>query len=447
MSPEKEPQKPASDPSLGASQDSAATSETEIDIAILIVDFDQGYAQLLIDAPRRQCSSWDLHYARTPAVAFEMARQARYTAIVLNPGSREDDEPAKCVARVRARLENVPLVLLFGRENEQTVQLCHHQEIEAFFYKSELKIDLLIDALTAIIDARAPVPIRTKEFTPQYGPENTASDGLAQRRQSPRYLLSKPLLAVPILPGKRLDWKYRVEGFTSDVSRTGIGFECKAKKPLDSKTLLIGVENDRGCLNYAVADVRFKSAVGATTRVGAEFVRGEGDLLDAASLMPAFDSERLCFSTGLSDDVLKQWSSLGILRPTVLDWMQVCPSCHALPTYRTGCPQCGSAKLISSRFIHHFACAYVGPDERFARQGQIVCPKCHARKLVIGADYENLPGPFKCLECSWSDTLAEQIAQCLRCGKRYPARMSTVQELVGYYVDRLDPLALFTASE
>ena len=42
-------------------------------------------------------------------------------------------------------------------------------------------------------------------------------------------------------------------------------------------------------------------------------------------------------------------------------------------------------------------------------------------EVFVGADFENFAGPYRCLDCGWSDSELLQIAQCLHCRYRFPA--------------------------
>ena len=80
--------------------------------------------------------------------------------------------------------------------------------------------------------------------------------------------------------------------------------------------------------------------------------------------------------------------------------------------------------------------------KEFDQGDELVCPKCRQRKLVIGADFEYLSGPYQCLDCNWSDTQLELVGQCQACELRFPIQQAVEEELIGYHVHRLDPLAL-----
>ena len=102
----------------------------------------------------------------------------------------------------------------------------------------------------------------------------------------------------------------------------------------------------------------------------------------------------------------------------------------------------GSSRTDAIQLIHHFACAHVAPAFDYESSGQLVCPKCRARDLIVGTDFEHLNGPHQCLECEWSDVDVALIGECLKCGQRFPGKEAHEQYVVQYHVDRLDPLAL-----
>jgi hypothetical protein len=180
--------------------------------------------------------------------------------------------------------------------------------------------------------------------------------------------------------------------------------------------------------------------------MGAQFSEGERDWIREENLMPALNRPDFRYSTKLPADVLAKWCHVGIMRPMLFDWILACPECQGLPTFRMGCPNCGSSRLGRSQLIHHFACAHVGFVPDFEGDGEIVCPKCRTRRLVVGTDFEYLGGPHRCIDCKWSGTELVQVAQCVACGLRFPSHEAHEMELIGYHVERLDPLALLNSA-
>jgi hypothetical protein len=265
-------------------------------------------------------------------------------------------------------------------------------------------------------------------------------------RRFPRKVLRNPLLGIPILPDGSPDWEHRRVGAAVDVSQGGMGIELECGENLDATGMVVVVQGPAGPVGCAGLEFRHARRIGpGRIQVGGQFGGLAHEILRPENLVPAFHAASLEMSLGLPRELLEQWERIGILTSFLYDRVQLCPKCRALPTFRQGCPSCGSARLGNQKLIHHYACAHVGLVANFESTGGLVCPKCRTRRLVVGADYEYLTGPYQCLDCHWSDSELEQVGQCLRCGFRFPGRKAHVEELRAYRVNQLDPLALLAA--
>jgi hypothetical protein len=181
-------------------------------------------------------------------------------------------------------------------------------------------------------------------------------------------------------------------------------------------------------------------------RIGGRFAPPEEDLLRWENLLPTLQPSTYHFQTGLPSETLHKWVQIGVFQPFLADRQLLCPRCHALPTFRRGCRHCGSVHIANHQLIHHFACAHVGFTQDFYQGGVIICPKCRTHNLVVGADFEYLQGPYRCLDCNWSDTELETVGYCLACQWRFALHQAWEEELIGYHVNRLEPLALIGAT-
>ncbi len=135
------------------------------------------------------------------------------------------------------------------------------------------------------------------------------------------------------------------------------------------------------------------------------------------------------------------------MKRIVLDRVLLCPSCNAVPTFRFGCRKCQSGRLEQPFLVHHFACAHVGPLKDFETDVSLKCPKCQTKHLIAGTDFEYSPAEHTCLDCGWKDFELEQTGHCLNCESRFPIHKAVEQELVGYYAEQLDSLALVSGLE
>lgn len=376
--------------------------------------------------------------------------QEAFDAILLELSLPDSDE-LSAVSIVCSHASGAPVLVVTGHDDDASAIRGLQQGAQDYLVKSQLDTGLLVRSirLALIRQARRSVvfdPGRSE--TSAYSPDQPAVGpyGRKERRKHPRYLLTKPVFAIPVLPDGTPAGTQCAEGFLNDVGAGGLGLQVAGVDRIPTKELVVGVEADDGVLYFATVEVRHTSSVPGGLRAGGQFLPAHRDLLRPENLMPTLDPRTYHFVTGLPEDTLVRWVELGIFRPVLVDRVLVCPQCQALPTFRNGCRACGSVHLASCRLIHHFACAHVGFVADFESQGEIVCPKCRTHGLVVGTDFEHLDGPYRCLDCKWSDTELEFVGQCLRCGLRFPAGQLCEKELIGYHVNRLDPLALIGAS-
>jgi Thaumarchaeal output domain 1 len=275
--------------------------------------------------------------------------------------------------------------------------------------------------------------------------KDPATVGGAEQRKRDRYLLTRSAQVIPLLPHGALDWSNRLPGCTVNISEGGIALELATTRDVPSRALLVGIEDQRGELKFAGAELCHATPISnSRLLLGGKFGGLAHSILAPENLAPRFDPQTMRYTSSIPPALAKNWVDLGILRPVTLDRVQVCPRCQTLPTFRHGCPTCGSGRTTSERWIHHFACAHVGRVSDFEVEDTVVCPKCRKRDLIVGADFEYQNGPHQCPACGWTGVDVEPIGHCLRCGLRFPANQAFEQELVGYHVERLDPLAFIS---
>jgi hypothetical protein len=89
----------------------------------------------------------------------------------------------------------------------------------------------------------------------------------------------------------------------------------------------------------------------------------------------------------------------------------------------------------------------VAPVREFEQSGGLVCPKCLARDLIVGADFDFSTGNYACEDCGRIDQQLESVAHCFACHHRFPASDAEELELIGYSVQRLDLARLIPSNE
>ena len=257
--------------------------------------------------------------------------------------------------------------------------------------------------------------------------------------KAPRYDAATAAVIFPILADGRPGPEFPAS--LVNLSQIGIGVLAQVDSESVPSLCVVGIEDKHGVYRYATVEWRHRRLVLPALHLGGRFVTGEEDPFREAQLKPRFDTHRMRFQPAMDSSFLQEWLARGVLRVQVVDRVKSCASCQSLVSCRDGCPQCGSFDTQPSQLIHHFACAYVAPTVEFGGD-DLTCPKCQAKKLVVGADFEYLPGPHCCRECDWTDTAPALITECMHCGKRFAGDQAIEREVLAYHVNRLDPLAL-----
>jgi len=108
----------------------------------------------------------------------------------------------------------------------------------------------------------------------------------------------------------------------------------------------------------------------------------------------------------------------GYLSTEVHDKIHLCSSCNsAHHTIRETCRECNSIDLETEDLIHHFQCAYIGPESDFKNEDddQLVCPKCDKTIRHIGIDYDKPSHIYNCKTCEASFQQATFTSHCTDC--------------------------------
>ncbi len=115
---------------------------------------------------------------------------------------------------------------------------------------------------------------------------------------------------------------------------------------------------------------------------------------------------------GIAERLVKQ----GILSSKYFDRLFSCGSCNSSRLLvREECPKCRDSKLYEEYYLHHFRCAYQGPESQFKHGDQLVCPKCRRELTHYGVNY-NKPGlQHICRNCGHSTTDPAVGFLCLDC--------------------------------
>ncbi len=420
-------------------QDHGDNQTPQRPVRVLQVEDDAMYARLV---EKRLCGNgpdaFEVDRVGDLAEALKRLVEDAYDAILLDL-SLPDCEGLDTMATIRQYADDAPILVVTGHDDEELAVEGIQKGADDFLFKTHLDTRQLAQSIRMAVARKRKA---NSVFDREKSRQSVAAAEGSNRRKHQRFLLTRPIFAVPLLPGAQPDGTHHAEGFTIDVSAGGMGFEIHGLDRLPSNQLLVGLEADDGVYYFATVEVRFKEVVESGIRIGARFAAAGRDVLRRENLLPTLNAKTYRFETGLPTETLNKWCEFGIFRPILMDRVLVCPECKGAPTFRDGCRSCGSVRVATSQLIHHFACAHVGFVSDFESGDEMVCPKCRSRGLIVGADFEHLDGPYRCLDCDWSDTELEIVAQCLGCQLRFPVHEAVEEELIGYHVNRLDPLAL-----
>ncbi|MEX0644493.1 MAG: response regulator [Parvularculaceae bacterium] len=125
----------------------------------------------------------------------------------------------------------------------------------------------------------------------------------------------------------------------------------------------------------------------------------------------------------------------GLLAPTFFDRLQACAQCGSSRLIvREVCPKCRSANLREEPYLHHFKCAFQGPESDFRRGDDLVCPKCRRTLTHFSVDYDK-PG-FMCVCEACANAASEAIVAftCVDCGARAEADAVETRNVFSYDV-------------
>ena len=141
----------------------------------------------------------------------------------------------------------------------------------------------------------------------------------------------------------------------------------------------------------------------------------------APATMVVVESETLCTE--------------GFLKRDFFERFHVCPRCDsARMNVREECSKCRSAHLVDESYLHHFRCAYQGPESEFRRGEDLVCPKCSRELVNFGTDYDRPGAMSVCLKCRHADSEPLIGFSCLDCGAHADSETTQTRDAFTYEV-------------
>jgi len=125
----------------------------------------------------------------------------------------------------------------------------------------------------------------------------------------------------------------------------------------------------------------------------------------------------------------------GLLRREFFDRFHVCPRCDSLRLHvREECRQCHSSHLEEEQYLHHFRCAFQGPEREFRRGDQLVCPKCRYELTHFGFDYDRPGSMVLCDACGHAASEPAVGFVCLDCGGHIDSNVAPPRDVYIYHL-------------
>ncbi len=114
----------------------------------------------------------------------------------------------------------------------------------------------------------------------------------------------------------------------------------------------------------------------------------------------------------------------------LLDRLRLCTSCGSgRLNYVDVCPECHALDIGRQPSLHCFTCGHVGPQEHFLKDGLLMCPNCLTRLRHIGSDYDRPLENYRCRSCQAFFVDAAVDARCLDCGQHHEPDKLRVREV------------------
>ncbi len=288
--------------------------------------------------------------------------------------------------RLRTRGGSVPVVMLMNDTSDSAAVSCIEQGIEDCYAKATISAPILERAVRLSWARLLHLQRRVNESIERRpGISDRRGDGGSRgdRRSSPRYLITCPVIAIPVLPNLAPEKHGICEAFTFDVSTGGVGIQMASKQVLPSRNWVLGFEGiyDDHSHDWHFANVVTRNAVYSPggIQLNMQFQNADEDLFRMGNLQPVLQPETHRLLPALPLSILEDWMEVGVLRRVVLNRIKTCPECSGVALVGEGCHECGAAQIEYRDLLHHFACAYVGDASEFKSEDGVACPKCLAR--------------------------------------------------------------------
>lgn len=162
--------------------------------------------------------------------------------------------------------------------------------------------------------------------------------------------------------------------------------------------------------------------------------------VSGTDLIPAYaaeDSTLVAYNTTLDSAAVRQHANSlagkGLLSERFFDRAHQCDRCGSSRfNVREVCAHCRSSDLVEEAYIHHFTCAYQGPESDFRVGDDLICPKCRRELSHFSVDYDKPGSVLKCRSCGKAEFDAVVGFVCVDCSAEYFGDTVLTTEIKSY---------------
>jgi len=143
--------------------------------------------------------------------------------------------------------------------------------------------------------------------------------------------------------------------------------------------------------------------------------------------------EKIVGDAPSANELLKQLFEAGVLKRSLFDKFVRCLHCgSANISVHYCCPYCKSFKIEKSSLIEHVPCGYIDAEERFQKQGELVCPRCHKAFTKLDVDYIKAGAWCTCSECGKSFDIPVVSHFCRDCHREFTFEEALYKDVYSY---------------
>ena len=137
------------------------------------------------------------------------------------------------------------------------------------------------------------------------------------------------------------------------------------------------------------------------------------------------------------DEVINELSWVQLMRQhgwleegELINRLRLCGGCgSARLNYVDVCPECQALEISRQPSLHCFTCGHVGDQDKFLKDGLLLCPNCLSRLRHIGSDYDRPMENYRCQCCQAFFVDADVQAHCVDCGEQHAPDELNIREI------------------